>query len=125
MSLNKLLCKYLDTGDEWSKEGKGYVTIGDLVTAAGILACPLLILAMYIQGAIIAMEDHTAGVLTWENYTTVEACCIMVCAAGTMFIVAAVGATILYLGLICIIAVWGVKIAKCERKEGDETDGST
>ena len=58
MNLNKLLCKYLD------QEGRGYVTIGDVVLPMGILATPFLIIATF------GKNPKTSGIASFEKHST-------------------------------------------------------
>lgn len=113
MSLNKLLCKYLD------RDGKGYVTMGNLITAASALAGLLLIITMYAKGAIIGVEFYTSARMIEEMCSPFEEYALAVFVVGTFFAICAVAATILQKTLIYIVEVWYIEIATCERKDGD------
>lgn len=113
MDLNKLLCKYL------AREGKGCVTIGDGVSAAGKMAFLLFFVAIYIQGTIFSIEAYNTGVCMDENWTIFEAVCSAFHLTGTMLVVCVVAATIAHLAIKCIVVVCATKIAACERKDGD------
>lgn len=114
MNLNKLLCKYLDRGD------KGYVTMGNLITAASVLVGPLLIIMMYAQGAIVAYEHYTSVRVVGDTWSRFEGVSMAVFFVATFFAISVVLATTIKLILIGIVEIWGIEIVKCERKDDKE-----
>ena len=98
MSLTKLLCKYLD------RDGKGYVTIGDLIRVAGVPCTFVIVVMIYGRGVPLVMNDLRAGVIIVAFAIT----------AGMIIFLAVAGVAIIIKGIVC------TKIATCERKERDE-----
>lgn len=119
MNPTKLLCKYLD------RECKGYVTIGNLVTATSGLAALSIIGMCYVRGASAIVEHWNGKVLDIldtpiRDAGIIDSVCIAVTMVGTAFLLAIILAFVLTLSQAIIVDAWAVKIAKCERKDGDE-----
>lgn len=120
MNLTKLLCKYID------RDGKGYVTIGNLITAAGVLATSLVIVMGYLRGAttIVGYWDgniYTTLIAAPNEAVNIDVLCIPLAIVGTGLILAIILSFVLALLRIIVEAVWSAKIVKCEREDGDET----
>ena len=120
MNLNKLLCKYL------GRDGRGYVTIGDLVTATSRFAFLSTIALSYVRGVTTIMEYWNGNVLdtldsALRDAGMIDGVCIPIAAVGTGLILTIALLSAVAVFWIALDAAWGVKIAKCERKDGDET----
>ena len=118
MNLNKLLCKYL------GRDGRGYVTIGDLVTATSRFAFLSTIALSYVRGVTTIMEYWNGNVLdtldsALRDPGIIDGVCIPIAAVGTGLILAIALSLTLATSLIALDAAWNAKIAKCERKAGD------
>lgn len=124
MSLNKLLCKYLD------RDGKGYVTMGNLITAAIGPASLLIIVMSYVRGVTTIRRYWDGNIATTlgaaiNDTGNIDAMCIPVALVTTALILTIILSFLLALSWIIFCDVWTAKIVKCERKDGDDTDGST
>lgn len=122
MNLNKLLCKHLD------RDGKGYVTIGNVVTTSSMLGTVLIIVMSYVRGVTTIMEHLNGDVLgaldsSLSAAGIIDAMCIPFAIVGTGLALAIILSFVLARLWIAVDDVWGAKIAKCERKEGDEQHG--
>ncbi len=122
--ITKLLCKYLD------RDGKGYVTMGNLITAASGLGTLLIIVMSYVRGATTIMgywdgniPTTLAAALNDAGY--IDVICIPVALVGTGLILAIILSFALTLSWIIFCDVWTTKIVKCERKDGDEHEKVT
>lgn len=120
MTITKLLCKYLD------RDGKGYVTMGNLTTAVGKVAALLTIFAGYVRGVTTIARYWDGNILNALDSALLDAgmidgVCVLIASLGTGVILTIGLAFVLTVLWIIVEYVWTVKIAKCERKDGDET----
>ena len=99
--------------------------MGNLITAASILVGALLIIVMYAQGATVAVEYYTSVRMIGGTLSLFEEVSLAVFFVPTCFVICAVAATILQIMLTGLGEVWDAKIAKCERKDGDDPNEST
>lgn len=119
MNPTKLLCKCLD------REGNGYVTLGNFVTAAiGIAALPIIGMS-YVRGAAAIVAHWNGNVFPTldsaiRDAGIIDTVCIPVAIVGTGLILAIILSLTLAGMWIALEAAWVIKIAKCERKDGDE-----
>lgn len=119
MSLNKLLCKYFD------RDGKGYVTMGNLITVTSVLATSLLIVGGYLRGATTIMRYWDGNI--FASLTTalaeagnIDAICVPLTICGTGLILVIILSFVLALLRSVVEDIWSAKIVNCERKEGDQ-----
>jgi hypothetical protein len=118
MSLNKLLCKYLD------RDGKGYVTMGNLITATSVLTTSLVIVMGYLRGATTIMrywDGHisTTLIAALGEGRNIDAIFLPLTIVGTGLILAIILSFVIALLWISVEDIWSAKIVKCDRKEGD------
>jgi hypothetical protein len=114
MSLNKLLCKYLD------KDGRGYVRIGSLapaLVASGIVVSAII---FYARGATITYERYTSMQSIGEMCSMFDEIAIPFFIIGTLFAICVVMLMILNIMVIGLCYVLDTKIATCERRDGDK-----
>ena len=117
--ITKLLCKYLDS------DGKGYVTMGDLIIGTVVSAGLLLLLVMYVHGAIMEVEYYTSVRVAGGTLSPFEEVSAAVFFVATCFVICAVVATICFAILIGLVEIWDIAIVKCERKDEDDPNEST
>jgi hypothetical protein len=110
MTITKLLCKYIDRG------GKGYITMGNLITTFIRLWAALAFVLLYIQGAIFTSR----GVYLPSDIDTLYEALSIAVFIGTNIPVTVAVAVIILLSLhTCITSAWHTKIVTCEREEKD------
>lgn len=113
MNLNKLLCKYLD------KDGRGYVIIGDLVPALVASGIMFAAITLYARGATIAYEYYTSVRSIGETCSMFDEIAIPGFIIGTLFAICVVMSITLNIMAMGLCYVLDIKIATCERKDGD------
>lgn len=107
MNLNKWLCKHFDEDD------KGEVTVEDVLEELFWMVAPVILVAMYIHGAI-SMYNL---IYVWTPYMPPIAY-LAVPGIATFLLVSGI---VMFEGLrYAIPRILGARIAKCERMDGDE-----
>ena len=107
MSLNKLLCKYFDDGE------KGYVTVEDVLDGIIWRSIPFILAALYLHGAI-----SMYNLIYTPDYLPPSE--ILFVFGMGVFSLGSILAMFEGLGY-AIPKILGARVAKSERKDGDET----
>lgn len=107
MNLNKLLCKHFD------EDGRGEVTVKDVLVGMFWMCAPIIVVAMYVHGAICLYNmAYTPGYILPSTILFVPDMAMFLLMSGIA----------IFEGLTYAIPrILGARIAKCERKDGDET----
>lgn len=118
MNLNKLLCKYID------KDGRGHVTIGNMVTVVSTLTTLLIIRAGYVRCATLLMKDNYCEAVLFDmsilDVGVINSVCIAIAIVLTVLVFATFLALVLARTLIIVGDVWHTEITTCDRTDEDE-----